>query len=132
MSLIALQHIIKAADEFSFPHGVEFRYMLLDTNSSVYELAPSDASSYRLAGALQPLPVWCYVDFDQMRRDVELKSAEQALLIRFLAMFGRPYRYTLGDSADVVRAARKKLIYDDEFDPKTSIMCSPSSQTGSC
>ncbi|KZT00630.1 uncharacterized protein LAESUDRAFT_637399, partial [Laetiporus sulphureus 93-53] len=120
MSLIALQRIIKAADQFTFPHGIEFWYMLLDTNSSLYELAPSgpDASSYRLAGALKPLPVWCHVDFDQMRRDVELKSAEQALLIRFLAMFGRPYWYTLGDSPDVVRAARKKLIYHDKFDPE--------------
>ncbi|KZT00627.1 uncharacterized protein LAESUDRAFT_764460 [Laetiporus sulphureus 93-53] len=120
MSLIVLHRIIKAADQFAFPHGIEFWYMLLDTNSSLYELAPSgpDASSYRLAGALKPLPVWCYVNFDQMRRDVELKSAEQALLIRFLAMFSRPYWHTLGDSPDVVRAARKKLIYHDEFDPE--------------
>ncbi|KZT09195.1 uncharacterized protein LAESUDRAFT_756839 [Laetiporus sulphureus 93-53] len=90
MSLIALQRIIKVADEFTFPH----------------------------AGALKPLPVWSYVDFDQKRRDVELKSAEHALLIHFLAMFGRPYWYTLGDSPDVVPAARKKLIYDDEFNPE--------------
>ncbi|KZT00164.1 uncharacterized protein LAESUDRAFT_764854 [Laetiporus sulphureus 93-53] len=163
MSLIALQRIIKAADECTFPHDIEFWYMLLDTNSSVYELASSgpDASSFRLASALKPLPVWCYVDFDQMRQDNkqddkqddkqgakqddkqddkqgakqddkqgskqddkqgakqddEFTNAEDALLISFLAALGRPYWYTLRYSPDLVRAAIKKLIYNDKFDP---------------
>ncbi|KZT00171.1 uncharacterized protein LAESUDRAFT_709256 [Laetiporus sulphureus 93-53] len=117
MSLIALQRIIKAADECTFPHDIEFWYMLLDTNSSVYELASSgpDASSFRLASALKPLPVWCYVDFDQMHD--EFTNAEDALLISFLAALGRPYWYTLRYSPDLVRAAIKKLIYNDKFDP---------------
>ncbi|KZT00635.1 uncharacterized protein LAESUDRAFT_732138 [Laetiporus sulphureus 93-53] len=139
MSLIALQRIIKAADEFSFPHGIQFWYMLLDTNSSVYELASSgpDASSFRLTSALKPLPVFCYVDFDQMRyenkqddkrggkrggkqddqQDGKIINAEDALLISFLATLGRPYWYSLRNTPEVVRAAIKKLIYNDAFDP---------------
>lgn len=93
MSLIALQRIIKAADQFNY-HGVTIWYLFLDTNSSVVDLAPvgPDASSYRLTEKLTPLSVWPYIGFNQMvdETHTQIQTAADVLSLGHLKVYGRP------------------------------------------
>lgn len=99
MTLIALMRIIKAADDFEpEENGVIFWHLLLDTTSSVFELAPSgpNAPSARLVHAeLEILPIWPYMSFDiRVPRPLDLlnhiKTVRHAMYIMFLKSYGRP------------------------------------------
>jgi hypothetical protein len=66
MSLIALQRIMKAYDDFV--DEVHVWFLLLDTNSSLIDLTPlgKDAPSDRFEKGFRSLPAWPYVGFNQM------------------------------------------------------------------
>lgn len=93
MTLIALQRILKAADSFvgTF-QPITFWFLLLDTTSSAHMLAPSgpQAASWRLTSTVVPLPPFVYLGFNQMARELELKTAGQAMDLEHLKQFGRP------------------------------------------
>jgi len=133
MSLIALQRIIKAGDGFT-SGDVTFWYLLLDTNSSIFDLAPAgpESPSDRLTHNLIPLPVWPYLGFNQMvptRYTESIKTAAQVLSVKHLKAYGRPvssdipfyphtlprilcFQYWFGiDTPDVLRAATEKLFH---------------------
>ena len=99
MSLIALEHIIKAADHCENTHGIVFWHLLLDTNSSIPLLFGTGdmASSFRLRDALIPLPVWNYFGFDQFKEKTPklVKKPEDALRLHNLKHFGRPVSVSL-------------------------------------
>lgn len=90
ISLIAMQRILKAAD--TLDTKVQFWFLLLDTNSKAYLLAPSGprASSSRLVGKLATLPPFVYLGFNQMAHGTTIKTARQALSVEHLQRFGRP------------------------------------------
>jgi hypothetical protein len=94
MSLIALQRIIKAGDQYDLD-GVTIWYLLLDTNSSIFDLAPvgPNAPSYRLTAELTPLPVWPYLGFNQMVNPTHaqnIRHAADVLSLEHLKVYGRP------------------------------------------
>lgn len=102
MSLIALQRIIKAADnaEFATP-GVQFWYPFLDTGSAISDLYPKrgdQAPSWRFAGELDPLPPWPHMGFDQLLQE-EYNSfsgppnPSNVLSFDHLKHYGRPVRH---------------------------------------
>ena len=133
MSLIALQRIIKAGDYFE-AHGVSIWYLLLDTNPSIFgPMAPPvpPSPSDRLTRDLIPLPVWPYLEFNQMvpaMYSEGIRTTAQALSISHLKAYGRPvsgdisfyphiasqilcFQYWSGlDNVDVLRAATHKLF----------------------
>ena len=79
MSLVALQRIIKASDQYDHS-GVSMWYLLLDTNSSIFDLAPvvPNTSSSRLAPEPIPLPIWPYLGFNQMANPTHTQSIKHA------------------------------------------------------
>ena len=134
MSLIALQRIIKAGDK-SVAHGVTIWYLLLDTNSSIFELAPSGSNSPsdRLIDHMVPLPVWPYLGFNQMvpaEYGEDAATAGEALSIEHLKVYGRPvsgdilfypyivphilcFQYWFGlENGHALDAATQKLFYE--------------------
>jgi hypothetical protein len=96
MSLIALQRIIKAADHRRDGLGnFALWFTLLDTSSSVFDLVPrrgdAYASSARLAGDLDPVPIWPYLGYDQMAtKNCDSSSPQEATEVRRLLNYGRP------------------------------------------
>ena len=94
MSLVALQRIIKASDQYDHD-GLTIWYLLLDTNSSIFDLAPvvPNTSSSRLAAEPIPLPVWPYLGFNQMVNPTHaqsIKHAADVLSLEHLKAYGRP------------------------------------------
>ena len=100
MSLIALQRIIKAYDEFVA--GVPVWFLLLDTNSSVINMAPlgKEAPSDRFEKGCRSLPAWPYVGFNQMaKKDIfapanEIKLPTHVHSLKHLKRYGRPVSST--------------------------------------
>ena len=100
MSLIALQRIIKAYDEFVA--GVPVWFLLLDTDSSVIDMAPlgKEASSDRFEKDCRSLPAWPYVGFNQMaKKDIfapanEIKLPTHVHSLKHLKRYGRPVSST--------------------------------------
>jgi hypothetical protein len=95
MSLLALQRIIKAADDWQTElDHVKFWYTLLDTSSSVFDLFPrkGGGNSTRLATSLNPVAAWPYLGFDQMvPSDFRgTLTPLQACEIDVLSKYGRP------------------------------------------
>jgi hypothetical protein len=93
-SLIALQRIIKAGDNAD-NHGVNFWYLLLDTNSSIFDLVPSgpNAPSSRLTQNLIMLPPWHHIGFNQMvnaNHAQGIKTPADVLEVRHQQAYGRP------------------------------------------
>ena len=96
MSLIAVQRIIKASDDVDQTQFGTFWHLLLDTNSSVFDLAPvgHNAPSSRLWAELRPLPVWHYLGFDQMvPSSISVDTPRKALELRHILQYGRPVRF---------------------------------------
>ncbi|KZT07533.1 uncharacterized protein LAESUDRAFT_812151 [Laetiporus sulphureus 93-53] len=123
MSLIAMQRIMKAADEFH----EEFWFVLLDTTSAVFDLVPPTgalAPSFRLDGKLRPLLPWGYFGFDQMvKGDIEqngVPTLMAALTLNRLKMYGRPHWSTLSESS-LIRHATRKLLNSDTFKPRDEL-----------
>jgi hypothetical protein len=102
MTLIALQRLIKAADEFKIP-GVAIWFLLLDTNSRVYDLAPwgRNVPSKRLTEGFRVLPPWHYVGFNQMvpKKMIDIvdkiKLPSDVLTIDHAKRYGRPVSISL-------------------------------------
>ncbi|ETW75888.1 hypothetical protein HETIRDRAFT_390312 [Heterobasidion irregulare TC 32-1] len=117
MSLIALQRIVKAADHLILP--VKFWFLLLDTNSSLYDLVPPGqiAPSFRLRDKFSMLHPWMYLGFNQHLSNDRLSTPQQALLLRHLKMYGRPYWWALSTGSSLLRAARLKLFGASGFNP---------------
>ncbi|KIM44785.1 hypothetical protein M413DRAFT_362557 [Hebeloma cylindrosporum] len=120
MSLIALQRIIKAYDAF-ISDDIPFWFLLLDTNSSLANMAPvgRDATSRRLTKSLISLPPWPFVGFNQMvEADLaaHIKLPTDVLTMKHLKVYGRPYWSTLTDR-EVLGAAFKKLFSPEGFQP---------------
>ena len=136
MSLIALLRIIKASDKFDM-QDITIWYLLLDTSSSVSDLAPfgPNASSFRLTKALSLLPPWTYLGFNQMV-DVghsKVKKPDDVLKVGHQKTYGRPVssdtctfpffflmystlQYWFGLSTfEVLQAAREKLFFNKDF-----------------
>ena len=94
MSLIALQRIIKAYDDFVCEVPVWF--LLLDTNSSVIDMSPlgKEAPSDRFEKGHRSLPAWPYVGFNQMaEKDVFVDKDKLPTYVhsmRHLKLYGRP------------------------------------------
>ena len=94
MSLIALQRIIKAYDDFV--SEVPVWVLLLDTNSSVVDMSPlgKDATSDRFEKGYRSLPAWPYVGFNQMAKKhvfVETKKLPTDVhSMQHLKLYGRP------------------------------------------
>ncbi|OBZ66974.1 hypothetical protein A0H81_13300 [Grifola frondosa] len=121
MSLIALQRILKATDEFALP-GVRFWFLLLDTNSSVTDLAPvgPNVPSYRLRSGFVPLPVWSCLGFDQLKpkRNDLPQTPQGAHFLEHLRRYGRPYWSTLELKHYLLQGAQQKLMSSpDGFNP---------------
>jgi hypothetical protein len=94
MSLIALLRIIKASDRFD-DHDVTVWYLVMDTSSSVSDLAPSgrNAPSFRLTKELIFLPPWTYLGFNQMvdgAHREKIKKPIDALGVTHQKAYGRP------------------------------------------
>jgi hypothetical protein len=94
MTLIALQRIIKAYDS-SKPSDVTIWFLLLDTNSSIYDLASwgAKATSKRLVKDFRILPPWPYVGFNQMvPQNIidQIKLPSDVLATGHLKKYGRP------------------------------------------
>ena len=92
ITLIALQRMIKAGDKHHLG-DVTIWYILLDTNSSIIDLAPQSllAPSFRLGLNHTTLPPWLYLGFDQMRRMQQpVLTPNDALHISHLQFYGRP------------------------------------------
>jgi hypothetical protein len=94
MSLVALQRIIKAYDPFK-PPNVNLWFLLLDTNSSIPELASSgkNVPSRRFTKGFRTLPPWPYIGFNQMVREgvmERIKLPSDVLTIQHLKEYGRP------------------------------------------
>jgi hypothetical protein len=94
MTLIALQSMIKTIDQFQ-SSDVILWFLLLDTNSSIYDLTPwgDKATSKRLASDFRMPPPWPYVGFNQMvpkniKDQIELPC--KVLTIDYLKTYGRP------------------------------------------
>jgi len=98
MSLIALQRIIKAYDDFVSEVPVWF--LLLDTNSSVIDMSPlgKEAPSDRFEKGYRSLPAWPYVGFNQMaKKDVfvdKKKLPTDVHSMQHLKLYGRPVSST--------------------------------------
>lgn len=96
MSLIALQRIMKA---FDAAKDIDLWFLLLDTNSSAVDLAPSKklATSHRLRGGLSFLTPWVFLDFHQHVRKSppDIKTAGDALKFTHLKKYGRPVKHTV-------------------------------------
>jgi hypothetical protein len=98
MSLIALQRIIKAYDDFVSEVPVWF--LLLDTNSSVIDMTPlgKEAPSDRFEKGYRSLPAWPYVGFNQMAtKDVfvdEKKLPTDVHSMQHLKLYARPVSST--------------------------------------
>ncbi|THH16515.1 hypothetical protein EW146_g4130, partial [Bondarzewia mesenterica] len=93
--------------------------LLLDINSALSDLAPTGeiARSFRLKDGYFLLPTWPYLGYDQMANQKQsLSKARDALELRNLTMYGRPYWSTISASFDVV--AEEKLFQAAAFDPK--------------
>ncbi|KZT07516.1 uncharacterized protein LAESUDRAFT_113991 [Laetiporus sulphureus 93-53] len=123
MSATAMQNIMKAADMFH----KEFWYLLLDTNSAIFDLVPPTGNlphSFRLDGKPHPLPPWGYFGFDQMvKGDIEqngVPTLMQALTLNRIKMYGRPYWSTLPEDS-LIPQARRKLLSSDRFDPQEEL-----------
>jgi hypothetical protein len=113
MSLIALQRIIKAADRRRDELGnFALWFTLLDTSPSVFDLVPrrgAAAFSSRLAGDLEPVPIWPYLGYDQMATKNGVSSSPQeATEVRRLLNYGRPvspgHMFCFGELTAVVSA----------------------------
>jgi hypothetical protein len=94
MSLIALMRIIKAGDELDLK-GVTIWYLLLDTNSSIFDMVPQgpNAPSNRLRTELAMLPPWSYLRFNQMveaHHTANIQKPTHVLSVEFLKAYGRP------------------------------------------
>jgi hypothetical protein len=94
MSLVALQRIIKAYDPFKHL-DVNLWFLLLDTNSSIPELAPSgkNVPSRRFTTGFRTLSPWPYIGFNQMVREgvmERIKLPSDVLTIQHLKEYGRP------------------------------------------
>jgi hypothetical protein len=94
MSLIALMRIIKASDKFNF-EGVTIWYLILDTNSSIFEMFPQslNAPSTRLTKELELLPPWSFLGFNQMveaHHTANIQKPTDVLSVEFLKKYGRP------------------------------------------
>jgi len=94
MSLIALQCIIKAYDEFVSKVPVWF--LLLDTNSSIVDMTPfgKEAPSDRYEKGYKSLSTWPYIGFNQMARRDVLKFPTDVHYIQHLKLYGRPVSNT--------------------------------------
>jgi hypothetical protein len=98
MSLIALQRIIKAYDDFISEVPVWF--LLLDTDSPVIDMSPfgKDAPSDRFEQGYRSLPAWPYVGFNQMaKKDVfvdKKKLPTEVHSMQHLKLYGRPVSST--------------------------------------
>jgi hypothetical protein len=95
MTLIALQRIIKAYDEFV--SDVLFWFLLLDTNSCVVDLfmGGKEYSSRRFHRGYISLPPWTFLGFNQMVEHTSTLLASEdihtrALSIKYLKTHGRP------------------------------------------
>ena len=121
--------------------GITIWYVLLDTSSSVSDLAPygPNSPSFRLTKELSLLPSWTYLGFNQMV-DVDLskgiKKPADVLRVNYQKAYGRPVssdtctfpfffllyftlQYWSGlSNFEVLEAAREKLFLNHEFDPK--------------
>ena len=98
MSLIALQRIIKAYDDFV--SEVPVWVLLLDTNISVVDMSPlgKDAPSDRFEKGFRSLPAWPYVGFNQMvKKGVfvdKKKLPTDVHSMQHLKQYGRPVSST--------------------------------------
>ena len=98
MSLIALQRIIKAYDDFV--SEVPVWLLLLDTNSSVIGMSPfgKEAPSNRFEKGYRSLPPWPYVGFNQMaKKDLfvtKKKLPTDVHSMEHLKLYGRPVSST--------------------------------------
>jgi len=120
MSLIALQRIIKAADAVEIP-GLTIWHLLLDTNSSAFDLTPSGplAPSQRLAEDFIQLPPWPYLGFNQMVDKNHLstiKKPSDSLTIEHQKVYGRPY-WSYLTTHEVLSVAIHKLFFASNFYP---------------
>jgi hypothetical protein len=93
MSLISLMRILKAADVLRTK--VKFWFLLLDTNSEAFLLAPSGpkVASTRLRGAYEVLPPFVHLGFNQMVTDAPVNLANEVLRLDFLKQWGRPVSF---------------------------------------
>ena len=98
VSLIALQRIIKAYDDFVSEVPVWF--LLLDTNSSVVDMTAlgKEDPSDRFEKGYRSLSAWPYVGFNQMaRKDVFFDTKKLPTDVHFmqhLKLYGRPVSNT--------------------------------------
>jgi len=98
MSLITLQCIIKAYDDFISKVPVWF--LLLDTNLSVIDMSPlgKETPSDRFEKGYRSLPAWPYVGFNQMaKKDVfadKNKLPTDVHSMQHLKLYGRPVSST--------------------------------------
>jgi hypothetical protein len=96
ISLIALRRVIKAGDAYH-EHGVTFWYLLLDTDPSILDLAPSGPNAPPSPGNIEnefaPLPLWPYIGFNQMVSETHTEKIQipaDVLKLDHQKAYGRP------------------------------------------
>ncbi|EIW79940.1 hypothetical protein CONPUDRAFT_155332 [Coniophora puteana RWD-64-598 SS2] len=91
MSMLAMQRIIAAADEFSL-EDFTFWFTFVSTNPSVFDLGPprEDYPSNNLRHGKDLLPPYMSIGFDQMVPPNLSTSPHVALSLDRLKMYGRP------------------------------------------
>lgn len=98
MSLVALQRIIKAYDDFV--SEVPVWVLFLDTNLSVVDMSPlsKGTPSDRFGKGFRSLPAWPYVGFNQMAKKGvyvdEKKLPTDVHSMEHLKLYGRPVSST--------------------------------------
>ncbi|KAF8649321.1 hypothetical protein AX16_005876 [Volvariella volvacea WC 439] len=119
MTLLALQRILQQTRENK--SNIQFWYFFLDTTPIFSMRFPKGPlpTSFRLREPMSLLPPWLYLGFNQIvmkSHPMPLPStAREALLLRSLTQFGRPYWATL--DSDLVSTACRKLFAGHDFYP---------------
>ena len=121
MSLISMQRVIRAADRFPVD-GFAFWYTFIDTNPTIFKLAPTREipSSYRLSNYLDPLMPYTLTGFDQLAPCDDSVAPLDGFILERVQRFGRPLWST--EPVDTVNMlACRKLFGSDEFNPKDTV-----------
>ncbi|EIW78405.1 hypothetical protein CONPUDRAFT_138698 [Coniophora puteana RWD-64-598 SS2] len=115
MSIIALQRVIEAADDYSVG-DLTIWYTFIDTSSSVFELVPrrEKAPSFCLGGLLDPLMPYPFTGFDQCAPSDLSRTPRDGLNLERLRRYGRPL-WSTEIVKTVVELAYQKLFCSTQF-----------------